>query len=142
MQSGSNMKQILQDEIKFSEYAPDARVKYKLQIINYLYTSYLNIFLPLCVSLIFVIHIVVKASLDNSGRQPAILCSTLLITRVRKTSRSHGRWPEEGPRKTIGTSMPHPSYAYFLLFCEEGLPSTVFLTAGRLAIFLNSAYYI
>ena len=40
--------------------------------------------------------------------------------------------------KTIETSMPHPSHAYFLLFREEGLPST-FFTRGRLTIFRDSA---
>ena len=48
--------------------------------------------------------------------------------RIRKTLRSHGYWPEEGPRKTIGALMTHPCHAHFLLFCEEGLPSGMFLS--------------
>ena len=34
---------------------------------------------------------------------------------------------EEGPRKTIETSKTRQSHAYFLLFCEEGLPPGIFL---------------
>ena len=32
-----------------------------------------------------------------------------------------------------------PSYAYFLLFYEEGLPSNMFLSGGRLTNFLDFA---
>ena len=35
--------------------------------------------------------------------------------------------------------MTHPSHAHFLLFCEEGLPSGMFLSGGRLTTFLDSA---
>ena len=36
--------------------------------------------------------------------------------------------------------MTHPSHAHFLLFCEEGLLSGVFLSGGRLITFLGSAF--
>ena len=65
-----------------------------------------------------------------------------LTHRVKKTLRSHGHRPEEVPRKTIEAHMTHPSHAYFLLFCEEGLPSWMFLSGGRLTTFLDSAYAI
>ena len=35
--------------------------------------------------------------------------------------------------------MTHPGHAYFLLFCEEGLPSGMFLSGGKLTTFLDSA---
>ena len=31
--------------------------------------------------------------------------------------------------------MTHPSHAYFILFREEGLPSGIFLSGGRLTTF-------
>ena len=34
--------------------------------------------------------------------------------------------------------MTHPSHAHFLLFCEEGLPSRMFLSRGWLTNFLDS----
>ena len=36
--------------------------------------------------------------------------------------------------------MTHPSHAYFLLFCEEGLISGMFLSGGRLITFLDSVF--
>ena len=38
----------------------------------------------------------------------------------------------EGPRKTIKTPMTLPSHAFFLLFCEEGLPYGMVLSGGNL----------
>ena len=38
--------------------------------------------------------------------------------------------------------MTHPSHAHFLLFCEEDLPSGMFLSGGRLITFLDSAKVI
>ena len=40
--------------------------------------------------------------------------------------------------KTIEAPMTHPGHAYFLLFCEEGLPSGMFLSGGKLTTFLDS----
>ena len=37
--------------------------------------------------------------------------------------------------------MTHPSHAHFLLFCEEGLPSAVFLSGGWLTAFLDSVQF-
>ena len=36
--------------------------------------------------------------------------------------------------------MTHPSHAHFLLFCEEDLPSGMFLSGGRLTNFLDSGF--
>ena len=63
-----------------------------------------------------------------------------VMVRVRKALRSHGHRPEEGPRRTIEAPMTHPSHAQFLLFCEEGLPSGIFLSGRRLITFLDSGY--
>ena len=35
-------------------------------------------------------------------------------------------------KNKIEAPMTHPSYDYFLLFCEEVLPSGMFLSGGRL----------
>ena len=40
--------------------------------------------------------------------------------------------------KTIEAPITHQSHAHFILFCEEGLPSGLFLYGGRLTNFLDS----
>ena len=49
----------------------------------------------------------------------------------------HGRWLEEGLRKTVETLMTHPSHAYYFLFREEGMPPDMFLFGRRLTVFLD-----
>ena len=62
---------------------------------------------------------------------------TLQYSRVRKTLRSHGRWLEEGLQIIIETPMTFPIHAYFLSFCEEGVPSKMCLSRGWLTTFLD-----
>ena len=63
-----------------------------------------------------------------------------VFSRGRKTLRSHGHYLDGGPRKIKETLLPHPSHAYFLLYCEEGLPYGMFLFGGRQSAFLDFCF--
>ena len=59
-----------------------------------------------------------------------------LLGKIEAEWRKHyGRWLEQDPRKTIENPKPYPKLAYFLLFSDEGLSSSMFLTGGRLTTF-------
>ena len=75
---------------------------------------------------------------DEYKKLLAQTVKVLYNSRVRKTLRSHGHRPEEGPLNTIKAPTTHPSHAHLLLFCEKGLPSGMFLSGGKFATFLDS----